>query len=225
MSLLDLLRGQLIVSIQPAAGSPMRTPSIVAAMAQASILAGAGGVRIESVADIGAVRAVTGAPIIGLVKRQEPGFAPYITPTRADVEAILAAGADIVAFDATLRARPEPLAQMIAAIHRGGGVAMADCADIADARNARDLGCEILATTLCGYTAPTVGVTLPALALCAQIAALGAFTICEGGIASPQALASAQMAGADAMVVGTALTNLSTRVGEFVASLAKEIGR
>ncbi len=225
MNLLDLLRGKLIVSIQPAVGTPMRTPSIVAAMAQASVLAGAGGVRVESVADIAAVRAAIGAPIIGIIKRQEPGYAPYITPTRADVEAILAAGADIVAFDATLRARPEPLPALIEAIHRAGALAMADCADIADAQNARNLGCEIVATTLCGYTAATSGAALPALALCAQIAALGVFAICEGGIASPAALASAQEAGADAMVVGTALTNLSTRVGEFVASLANKIGR
>ena len=102
---------------------------------------------------------------------------------------------------------------------------MADCADIADARSARDFGCEIVATTLCGYTAATSGASLPALALCAQIAALGVFTICEGGIGSPAALAAAQGAGADAMVVGTALTNLSTRVGEFVASLANKNGR
>ncbi|MHB8462860.1 MAG: N-acetylmannosamine-6-phosphate 2-epimerase [Vulcanimicrobiaceae bacterium] len=225
MSLLDRLRGRLIVSIQPAVGNPMRTPAIVAAMAQASVLAGAGGVRVESVADIVAVRAVIGAPIIGIVKRQEPGFEPYITPTSADVAAILHAGADIVAFDATLRPRPEPLPTLIAAIHQGGGLAMADCADLADARNAQELGCDIVATTLCGYTAATLGTSLPALALCAQLAALGTFTICEGGIGNPRALALAQEAGADAMVVGTAITNLSTLVGEFVASLAKEIGR
>ena len=220
--ILESLRGGLIVSIQPPAGTPLRVPTIIAAMAQVAVAAGAVGVRIESSADIAAVRAAVCVPIIGLIKRREPGYEPYITPCVSDVETVIAAGADIVAFDATLRARPELLEAIIAAIAQRGCVPMADCSDELDAQNAQRLGCAIIATTLFGYTENTRGLSLPALALCENIASLGAFVICEGGIATPDSLRNAYRAGADAMVVGTALTDVGARVGEFAAALAKE---
>ena len=46
----------LIVSVQAPAGSPMRDPDVIAAMAEASLRNGAVGVRLESPEHIGAVR-------------------------------------------------------------------------------------------------------------------------------------------------------------------------
>ena len=54
-----------------------------------------------------AVRAATKPPIIGLIKRDVPDTPIIITATIADVEALAEAGADIIAFDATLRDRPD----------------------------------------------------------------------------------------------------------------------
>ena len=45
-------------------------------------------------------------PIVGLIKREYSGFEPYITPTLAEVASVVESGAEIVAFDATPRARP-----------------------------------------------------------------------------------------------------------------------
>ncbi|MCX5932111.1 MAG: acetylmannosamine-6-phosphate 2-epimerase, partial [Cyanobacteria bacterium] len=42
------LQGRLIVSVQAPPGSPMRDPSVIAAMAEASLAHGAAGVRLES---------------------------------------------------------------------------------------------------------------------------------------------------------------------------------
>ncbi len=224
MSVVDSLRGKLIVSVQAPRGSALDDPQAIAAMAAAACEAGAAGVRIESVLHLQAVRARLRAPIVGLIKREYAGFAPYITPTLAQVREVLATGAEIVAFDATSRSRPDgsTLEQIVAEIRRGGALAMADCADAGDARRAREAGAEILATTLCGYTDETRGAPLPALALVREIATIGGFIICEGGISTPASGRAALAAGANAIVVGTAITGVAQRTRAFAAELQSE---
>lgn len=220
---LDHLRG-LIVSVQPVAGSVLEAPETVALLAACALANGAVGVRIEGAARIAAVRAKTGAPIVGIIKRALPGFEPYITATLADVEEALEAGATIVAADATRRTRSDgsTFADTVRAIHRRRGIAMADCATLEDARAALEDGADILATTLCGYTPQTRGTSLPALDLVHRIKPLGAFTVCEGGIAAPRAAAAAFAAGADAIVVGTAITNLDLLVRRFADAVPRK---
>jgi N-acylglucosamine-6-phosphate 2-epimerase len=207
----------MIVSVQPPAGSALEAPEIVAALAACALANGAVGVRLEGTDRIAVVRAQTAAPIIGIVKRTVPGFEPYITASLADVEAVLGAGASIVAADATARPRPDgsSFADAVGAIHRRGALAMADCASFEDAAAAAAAGADILATTLCGYTLQTRGVSLPALDLVSAIKPLGKFTVCEGGIASPELAGRAFAAGADAIVVGTAITGLDALVRRF----------
>ena len=225
--LLDTLRGGLIVSVQAWEGSALDDPYVIAAMARAAQEGGAVAVRVEGVERIAAVRSRVELPIVGLIKRAHPGFEPYITPTLHEVTAIAAAGAEIVAFDATSRARPDGLdvARIVAAIRGSGRLAMADCASAADARGARAAGCEIVATTLCGYTPQTRGRTLPALDLVAELAAMrddaGPFVVCEGGVHRPDEVRMALDAGADAVVVGTAITNVDWLVREFAGSADK----
>ena len=164
-----------------------------------------------------------GVPVIGLIKCAYEGYAPYITPTLDEVRAVIESGAEIVAFDATGRARPRgaSIAQIVDAILAEGRIPMADCATAEDAVCARAAGAEILATTLCGYTEETKGISLPALAMVRELAELDAFTICEGGVASPQDCLAAREAGADAVVVGTALTGIESRVRDFTGPLEK----
>lgn len=220
-SILDELRGRLIVSVQAPVGSALDDPRAVAAMAAAACEAGAAGVRIQSVAHLEAVRERLSVPVIGLIKCSYPGFAPYITPTLAELRAVVATGAQIVAFDATPRARPDAstVEQIVREIQHGGALAMADCATAEDGRNAVAAGAEILATTLCGYTDETRGTQLPALDLVRELATFDAFVICEGGIAEPQSGRSALGAGADAIVVGTAITGIARRTQAFVQAL------
>lgn len=221
--ILERLRG-LIVSIQPEPDSVLNTPETVALFARCAVAAGAAGVRIEGISRIAAVRSAVEVPIVGLIKRAYPGFEPYITPTEDEVEAVVAAGAEIVAFDATARARPHghDAAALIAAIHAGGALAMADCATGAEVRAAASAGADIVATTLCGYTDETRGHALPALDVLRDGAATGAFAILEGGVADPEQVRAAFAAGAAAVVVGTALTNLDARVRAFAAPAARQ---
>jgi N-acylglucosamine-6-phosphate 2-epimerase len=95
---------------------------------------------------------------------------------------------------------------------------MADCADTADGHAAIAAGAPIVATTLCGYTSATRGAALPAIDLLAAWQGQGAFVICEGGVASPHDVRAALSAGADAVVVGTAITNIDALVRKFFAA-------
>ncbi len=216
------LRG-LIVSVQAEADSLLNTPQTIALLARIAEQNGAAAVRIEGATRIAAVRAAIGLPIIGIVKRVYPGYAPYITAGTREVAEAADAGADVIAFDATRRERPDgsSVASLIRAIELRGLLAMADCADADDARSARAAGAGIAATTLCGYTAATQGAVLPALALVRTIAGDGGFTICEGGVATPADVNFAFAAGADAVVVGTAISNIDVLVRRFVGAVPK----
>lgn len=223
MSLLDALRGGLIVSVQAWRGSALDHPQFIAAMARAAQDGGAVAVRIEGVANLRAVRERVALPIVGLVKCEYPGFTAYISPTLAEVGAVIGAGAEIVAFDATDRPRPDGslLIDAIRAVHAAGRLAMADCSTAADAAAASAAGADILATTLCGYTAQTKGHALPAFDLVAELSRLGRFCVCEGGVRSPADVRAALDAGADCVVVGTAITNVDWLVREFAGAADK----
>jgi N-acylglucosamine-6-phosphate 2-epimerase len=216
--ILEALRGGLIVSVQAEASSALNTPQAIALLARVAVANGARGLRIEGLARIGAVRRTVSVPLIGIVKRRYEGFAPYITAGDREIEEVVAAGAEIVAFDATGRPRPDgrDVAATVAAIHRRGRLAMADCATAEDVRRAAEAQADIVATTLCGYTEATRSATLPALDLVRVAASSGRFAICEGGVASPGDVSAAFDAGADAVVAGTALTNIDVLVQRFV---------
>lgn len=223
MSILESLRGGLIVSVQARAGSAIDDPYVLAAMALAAQRNGARGVRMQGAANLRAARARLEVPIIGIIKREYAGYAPYITPSLEEVREVAESGAEIIAFDATDRPRPggATLGSLVRAIHERGCLAMADCSVPADAERARAAGADIVATTLAGYTPDTAGMVLPALGMVKDIAGRGGFVICEGGVARPEQLAAAIAAGADAVVVGTAITNVDFLVGEFAAAAAK----
>ena len=220
MTLPDALRGGLIVSVQAWDGSVLNTPEAIALLARCAIANGAVAVRVEGLDRIRAVRAAVDVPIIGIIKRETPGFEPYITATDDDIAAVAAAGSSIVAFDATRRPHPAgaTVGGLIGACARAGVIAMADCADADDARDAAAAGAHIVASTLAGYTTATRGRALPALDLIATLATLGRFAIAEGGIGTPDAARAAFAWGADAIVVGTAITNVDALVRNFFAA-------
>jgi N-acylglucosamine-6-phosphate 2-epimerase len=217
------LRGGLIVSCQAPSDSPLHDPGVIAAMATAAVQRGAVGVRIDSPAHIAAVRDRLDQPIIGLWKQVLPPSAVYITPQFHHAEAVVAAGSDLVAIDATDRPRPagETLAQLIAQIHdRLGKPVMADIDTLDNALKAVAAGADCVGTTLFGYTAATQDQTPPGLALLATLVeACPVPVICEGGIASPAQARHALDLGAYAVVVGTAITGIDTLVSQYVAAL------
>jgi N-acylglucosamine-6-phosphate 2-epimerase len=217
---LERVRGGLIVSVQAEADSLLAGTATIVLLARVAERNGAAGVRIEGEERVRAVRVAIGVPVVGIVKCAHAGFEPYITSTVAEVEAIAGAGADIVAFDATQRPRADgsTVADLCAAARRAGAAAMADCSSVADARAAAEAGCDAIATTLAGYTPETRGRALPALDIVAALAVEHPFVICEGGIATPESARTALAAGASAVVVGTAISNVDALVRAFVGA-------
>ena len=203
----------------------MRDPDVIAAMAEASLRNGATGVRLESPEHIGAVRSrCPGALIVGLWKRTYPDSAVYITPGWEEIRTVWGAGADVVAIDATERFRPggQELEDLIHRARRElGAPLMADVDSLANGLRAAALGCDWVGTTLYGYTEATATQRPPAWELLPHLRQQlpeAVSLICEGGIASPQQVRQALAAGADAVVVGTAITGVDLQVAAYVAA-------
>lgn len=205
--MLENLKNNLIVSCQPVVGGPMDSPAIIAAMAKASVAGGAAGVRVEGVANVAAARAAVTCPIIGIVKVALETSAVKITPFAQNVVDLISAGADIVAVDATDRDRPETIGSAIEITKQHGGLFMADCSNLKDGVNAQRLGADILGTTMSGYTERTTPEE-PDLELVGEFSRLGTFVIAEGRYNTPDLAAMAIRSGADAVVVGSAITRL-----------------
>ena len=216
MTVLEQLRGGLVVSCQPVDDGPMDDPRITAAMALAAEAGGAAGVRIEGLDNLAAVRKVTALPIIGIVKRDLDTSPVRITPFLEDVAALAEAGADIIAYDATRRPRPVDSAALVEAINATGKIAMADCARLEDGQQALREGANILGTTLSGYAYEIAPATAgPDLDLVRAFASLGAFVMAEGRLNQPGLARQAMAAGADCVTVGSAITRIEHITGWF----------
>ena len=220
--MLKTLEKRLIVSCQAPIDSPLHDPQIIAAIARASVLQGAVGVRIDTPSHVQATRqTLPETPIIGLWKQQIPGYEVYITPRFQDAVAIAEAGADIIAIDATLRDRPEgeTVSNLIAKIHdKLEKLVMADIDDFASASQAVEAGADLVGTTLYGYTKTTSQNYPPGWELLSQIAEkLNVPVICEGGVSSPEMAKKALDLGAHTVVVGTAITGIDLKVKAFQA--------
>ncbi len=218
---LETLRGRLIVSCQAPDGSPLRDPGIIAAIAEAAVLAGAAAVRINSAEHVAAVRRRVDVPIIGLEKVVTDGE-QWITPTADLAKALVDAGADIVALDATLRARSGTPAvdELLPAVHDLGVPVMADIDAFEAGRHAGELGAELVGTTLSGYTSvPQNRSGDPDIALVGRLAALPTPVIAEGRIKSPDELRAAFEAGAFAVVVGTSITEPMALTRRYLAAV------
>lgn len=213
----------LIVSCQAPQNSPLARPEIIAALAETAELNGAVGVRIDQPENIRAVRARVQAPIIGIHKIVSARCEVYITPTFAAASHVCAAGANIIAIDATLRARPndENLLEIVERIKTELKVpVMADVATFAEGVHAVETcGANFVGTTLAGYTAETSGKTTADFELVERLAKRSNVpVICEGKLKTPRDVQRAFDAGAFAVVVGGAITGVDNLVQEFVAA-------
>jgi N-acylglucosamine-6-phosphate 2-epimerase len=222
---LAALRGGLVVSCQAPVGSPLAATEQIVALARAAELGGARGIRAEGVDDVSAIRQAVPLPLIGLRKRAVAGSEVYITPELDDARALAAAGADIVAVDATRRPRPGGLdserflARLVRALAQP---VLADVDCLEAGRAARAAGAAAVATTLSGYTGDGPVPDEPDLELVARLATeLDCPVLAEGRYATPEAVRDALAAGAHAVVVGTAITDPVALTRRFAAACAK----
>ena len=208
----------LIASCQPVDDGPMDKPEIVAAMAQASVIGGAAGLRIEGVENLKAARPTVQVPIIGIVKRDLPDSPIRITPFLHDIEALAKAGADIIAVDGTRRPRPVELESAVKKIHELGCLAMADCSNLEEGLHCQKLGFDIIGSTMSGYTGGVVPKE-PDYQLVKDLKKAGCRVMAEGRYNTPELAKTAIEIGADFVTVGSALTRLEHLVSWFAAAV------
>ncbi|WP_416260700.1 N-acetylmannosamine-6-phosphate 2-epimerase [Gibbsiella quercinecans] len=225
-TMLETIKGKLVVSCQALADEPLHSDFIMSRMALAAQQGGAAAIRANSVADIKAIMAAVALPVIGIIKRDYPDSAVFITATLQEVEELMAAGPAMIALDATARPRPGgvSLPELVCEIRRRYPqlLLMADIATLEEARAADALGFDCIGTTLHGYTEETQGRSLPMddFAFLQQVlAAVARPVIAEGNITTPAMMARCLQLGAHAVVVGGAITRPQQITGRFVAAL------
>ena len=224
---LRTLAGGLVVSCQAREDNPLHGPEFMAAMAKASVIGGAVGIRADGVEDISAIAAAVGVdvPIMGIFKVKQPDGSLFITPTAESARKVIGAGAKLVALDGTQRARPggESLRDVVSAIHEAGGVALADCGTIEHARYSIECGVDAIGSTMSGYTPDSVKRDGPDFDLIEAMAALRSVPVfAEGRVWTREDARMAVDHGASFVVVGTAITNPTAITARFVAGMRDE---
>lgn len=158
MNIVERLKHKVVVSCQAMPSEPLYLEKCMVAMMKSVVKGGAGGLRVAGARDVKNAKHLFDIPVIGLTK---PEIIPsnwqeivYITPTLNDVIELVNAGADIVAFDGTMRPRPggDTLESLIKYVKINKRASMADVSTVEEGLNAAKLGADILSTTLSGYT-------------------------------------------------------------------------
>ena len=225
--LFELIRGTVIVSCQATPGEPLyvKEQSVMPLMARAAKQAGAKMIRTSSARDIAGIKEETGLPVIGLIKREYPGYTGRITMTMREVDECMDALADIVSIDCTDCARGDGLtpAQFLQKVREKypNIIIMADCATYDEAIAAYKAGADLVGTTMNGYTPQTKDQTGdPNFALVEQLARdLPCPVIAEGRIHTPEQARKMLELGAWAVVVGGAITRPLEIAARFMAAV------
>ena len=199
-------------------------------MARAAKQAGAKMIRTSSVRDIVGIKEETGLPVIGLIKREYPGYTGRITMTMREVNECVEAMADIVSIDCTDCTRGDGLtpAEFLKKVKAKypNIIIMADCATLEEARRAQALGFDLVGTTLCGYTQDTLGTPIPSLPLLeAMTRELSVPVIAEGGIWEREQLRQVFAYPVHAAVIGTAITRPREITRRFVEAAGAQEGQ
>lgn len=228
VELLRLLRqSPLVASAQASPDSAVDDPQMLLKLAQASLDQGVLILRLQGIENIQAIRKATGAPTIGLIKRPYEDSAVYITPTLNEIYQLLATDVEIIALDATRRHRPDSqeLKFLVEAIHSKGRLAMGDCDDIASVHYAVAAGCDLVGTTIAGYTETSPLTAGPDLAFLRQAVRESSVPVlAEGRYATPEQVQTAMLIGAAGVVVGGALNDPVKQTRAFLRASRPEVG-
>lgn len=224
MNIINRLKGKVVVSVQAMPSEPLYLEKCMVAMMKSVIKGGAGALRVAGARDVRNAKRLFEVPVIGLTK---PDIIPknwqeivYITPTIKEVIELVEAGADIIAFDGTMRPRPqdEKLEDLIKYIKINKRISMADISTLEEAQNAEKLGADILSTTLSGYTQFSQnrgdGPDFELLKELVQNTNLP--IVLEGRIWEPEEVTKAFELGAHCVVIGSAITRPQLITKRFV---------
>lgn len=224
MTVIEKIKGKVIISVQAMPNEPLYEESAMTAMIKSVVNGNPAGLRLAGERDIKISKKLyPELPVIGITKPekipQNYKEIVYITPRILDAITIIKAGADIVAFDGTQRKRPEEnLSQLIKYIKSNKKLAMADISTFEEGIEARNLGADILSTTLSGYTTNS-NQTLkgPDFELLEKLVKnTDCPVILEGRIWTAEEVDKAFELGAHSVVIGSAVTRPQLIVKRFI---------
>ena len=160
--ILNKIKNKIIVSSQAQKNEPLYNEIAMNALIETIVVLGKTDcLRLAGARDVKNTKEKFGdsVVVIGITK---PDIIPvnykelvYITPNIEDANSLIEAGADIIAFDATKRERKTSVLELINFIHSKNKMTMADIAEFNEAKEAYELGADIISTTLSGYTKNT----------------------------------------------------------------------
>ena len=208
---MSLLKRGLIVSCQAVKGEPLYGYGIMHLFAKAAKEGGATGIR-ALVDDVDSIKDEVNLPIIGLVKEIYEDSEIYITPTKKEVDRLLATKCDVLCMDATLRTRPGgiTLDELYAYARENAGEReiMADVSTIEEAINADRLGFDYISTTMRGYTPYTKEYEIPDVDFVKECLdkVKHSKVIAEGGVFEVSHMEAISRVNPYAVVVGSAIT-------------------
>ena len=213
MEVIKQLKNKIVVSVQAMPSEPLHQEDCMIAMMKSVVKGGAGGLRVAGARDVQNAKKLFDLPIIGLTK---PDVIPenwkeivYITPTVKEVTSLVKAGADVIAFDGTSRARGNcTLKDIIKYIKINNRISMADISTLEEGINCERLGVDILSTTLSGYTMESPEHSEePDFEFLEQLVKnTNLPIILEGRIWEPNEVDKAFKLGAHCVVIGSAIT-------------------
>ena len=219
---------KLIVSCQALPDEPLHSSFIMGRMAKAAKEGGDCGIRANSREDIEEIKRNVELPIIGIVKKEYADSPVYITPTMREVDALVEAGADIIALDATGSRRPDGvlLDDFVEEIRNRypGQPLMADCSTVEEVLHADRLGFDFLGTTLVGYTEQSAGKQIEEndFEIIRQILEMVNHpVIAEGNINTPQKARRVLEIGCYSVVVGSIITRPQVITRTFTEEIDK----
>ena len=223
--LFRMMKGTIIVSCQATPGEPLYDPqrSVMPLMARAAKQAGARMIRTSSVRDIIGIKEETGLPVIGLIKREYPGYTGRITMTMREVDECMEALADIVSIDCTDTVRGDGLTapEFLREVRKKypNIIIMSDCATLEEAEAAYAAGADLVGSTMNGYTEATADCKGdPNYELVRQmVEKLPCPVIAEGRVHTPEQAKKMLDLGAWAVVVGGAITRPLEIAARFMA--------
>jgi len=223
---LEYIEKKLIVSCQALEHEPLYSPEALLAMARAVIEGGASALRANSPLSIRQMKQFFNIPIIGLYKKDYEDSDIYITPTKLEARAVIFAGADIVAIDATNRKRPlgENLKDLVDFVHEHNKLAMADISIYEEGLNAEEIGFDLVGTTMSGYTPYSKKSDEPDFELLSKLTEnLKIPVIMEGKIWNPEHIKEAFERNAFSVVVGSAITRPQLITQKFAQMIPTSI--
>lgn len=201
-------------------------------MARAAKEGGAAGIRANTKEDIKEIQEVTGLPIIGIVKRDYPDSAVYITPTMKEIEELMEVKPEIVAhlMPTGAAAGNVTLADFLPSVKEKypEQKLMADCSTIEEALFADELGFDFIGTTMVGYTPQSKGLKIEENdfeILRTILKKVKHPVIAEGNVNSPEKAKRVIELGSYAVVVGSSITRpqlITKGYAEAVNSVEKE---